>query len=153
MTDGSWEAGTRMTAPLALTCATCRSAAVMTWPAATSRATARTGWRWPASCQAAANRTAQMITASAPPTASGTLRRRRSAARPGGAALGPSGRNGSCHGQPPPVTLTSCDWVTVKSAAATVNSGASSPPAQLTSQVMVAVTRNAPPGCPSEGWV
>jgi hypothetical protein len=53
-----------------------------------------------------------------------------------------------------PLVSRACDSATRNSAAAVVNSGASAPPAppgprQVTSQVMVAVAVNAPPGCPA----
>jgi len=63
-------------------------------------------------------------------------------------ALAPGGR------QVPPLVFSAWDSATRKAATAVVNSGGSTPPAppapcQVTSQVTVAVARNAPPGCPA----
>jgi hypothetical protein len=64
------------------------------------------------------------------------------------AAPAPGGR------QVPPLVSSAWDSATRNAATAVVNNGASTPPAppaprQVTSQVIVAVARNAPPGCPA----
>jgi hypothetical protein len=56
--------------------------------------------------------------------------------------------------QVPPLVFSAWDSATRNAATAVVNSGGSTPPAppapcQVTSQVIVAVARNAPPGCPA----
>ena len=62
--------------------------------------------------------------------------------------LAPGGR------QVPPLVSSAWDSATRNAATAVVNSGGSTPPAppapcQVTSQVIVAVARNAPSGCPA----
>jgi hypothetical protein len=64
------------------------------------------------------------------------------------AALAPGGR------QVPPPVFSAWDSATRNAATAVVNSGGSTPPAppapcQVTSHVIVAVARKAPPGCPA----
>jgi len=66
----------------------------------------------------------------------------------GEAALAPGGR------QVPPLVFSAWDSATRNAATAVVNNGGNAPPAppapcQVTSHVIVAVTRNAPPGCPA----
>ena len=61
------------------------------------------------------------------------------------------------HRHPPLLVSRACDSATRNSAAATVCSGASTPPAppspfQVMSQVIVTVTGYAPPGCPALDW-
>jgi hypothetical protein len=62
--------------------------------------------------------------------------------------LAPGGR------QVAPLVFSAWDSATRNAATAVVNNGGSIPPAprvpcQVTSQVIVAVARNAPPGCPA----
>ena len=64
------------------------------------------------------------------------------------AAPAPGGR------QVPPLVSSAWDSATRNAATAVVNNGGRTPPApparcQVTSQVIVAVARNAPPGCPA----
>ena len=76
-TTSAWrDAGTSDTGPAALTRTVSRSAAVITCPAATGCARARTGCRCPACSQPSAKTSAHATTSTTPPAASGTLRRR-----------------------------------------------------------------------------
>ena len=76
-TTSAWrDAGTRDTGPAALTRTVSRSAAVITCPAATGWARARTGCRCPACSQPSAKTSAHATTSTTPPAASGALRLR-----------------------------------------------------------------------------
>jgi hypothetical protein len=118
------DAGTRDTGPAALTRTVSRSADVITCPAVTGWASARTGCRCPA-WRLGAGRAAR------------------------------TGQDR--HRHPPLLVSRACDSATRNCAAATVCSGASTPPAppspaQVMSQVIVTVTGYAPPGCPALDW-
>ena len=70
------DAGTSDTGPAALTRTVSRSAAVITCPAVTGWARARTGCRFPACSHPSAKTSAHTTTSTTPPAASGTLRLR-----------------------------------------------------------------------------